>query len=158
MLEGLRESLKRRSARQRDRRFLEATMAASALVAYADGQVDFSERMRLDQILDQLHRLQAFDAQDAINQFNVLVEGLQTTPERGHARAMEAVEVFAGDRASARLMVRVACHLCVADGDFSDAEQRRVAELCLKLKIRPEDCDLEEIIRANKERPYTKER
>ncbi len=152
MLERLRESLKKRSERQRDRRFLEATMAASALVAYADGQVDFTERMRLDQILDQLHQLRAFEVREAIAQFNTVIEDLKDDPEEGHARALDAVEAFAGDKASARLMVRVACHLCVADGEFSEAEQEQVAEICLQLDIRPEDCDLEGIIRGAKER------
>ena len=151
MLERLRESLKKRSERQRDRRFLEATMAASALVAYADGQVDFTERMRLDQILDQLHRLRAFDVREAIEHFNTVIDDLKADPEDGHARALDSVEAFAGDKASARLMVRVACHLCVADGEFTEAEQEQVAELCLQLDIRPEDCGLEEIIRAGKE-------
>lgn len=151
MLERLRESLKKRSERQRDRRFLEATMAASALVAYADGQVDFTERMRLDQILEQLHQLRAFDVREAIDHFNKVIDDLKADPEDGHARALDAVEAFAGDTASARLMVRVACHLCVADGEFTEAEQEQVAELCVQLDIRPEDCGLEEIIRAGKE-------
>ena len=151
VLELLREGLKKRSARQRDRRFLEATMAASALVAYADGQVCFTERMRLDQILEQLRLLRAFDVHDAINQFNKVIEDLKADPEEGHARALDSVEVFAGDTASARLLVRVACHLSIADGDFSEAEQEQVAELCVQLDIRPEDCDLDEILRANKE-------
>ena len=151
MLERLRESLKKRSERQRDRRFLEATMAASALVAYADGQVDFTERMRLDQILEQLHQLRAFDVREAIDHFNKVIDDLKADPEDGHARALDSVESFAGDKASARLMVRVACHLSVADGEFTEAEQEQVAELCLQLDIRPEDCGLEEIIRAGKE-------
>ena len=126
-------------------------MAASALVAFADGEINFAERMRLDQILEQLHRLKAFDAHEAINHFNKVIEDLQKHPEDGHARALEAVEAFAGDRDSARLMVRAACHLCVADGEFSESEQEQIAELCVQLHIRPEDCDLEEIIRASKD-------
>ncbi|MDJ0945252.1 MAG: TerB family tellurite resistance protein [Kiloniellales bacterium] len=153
VLELLREGLKKRSARQRDRRFLEATMATSALVAYADGEVSFTERMRLDQILEQLRQLRAFDVHDAINHFNKVIEDLKSEPEEGHARAMDAVEAFAGDAASARLIVRIACHLCVADGVFTEGEQEQVAELCLQLDISPEDCDLDEIIRASREDP-----
>ena len=151
VLELLREGLKKRSARQRDRRFLEATMAASALVAFADGQVCFTERMRLDQILEQLRQLRAFDVHEAINRFNNVIEDLKAEPEEGHARALESVEVFSQDKTSARLMVRAACHLCVADGVFTEGEQEQVAELCVLLDISPEDCELDEIIRASKE-------
>ena len=151
VLELLREGLKKRSARQRDRRFLEATMATSALVAFADGEVSFTERMRLDQILNHLHQLRAFDVHEAINHFNEVVEDLKAEPEEGHARALESIEAFAQDKASARLMVRAACHLCVADGVFTDGEQEQVAELCVLLDITPEDCELDEIIRASKE-------
>ncbi len=151
VLELLREGLKKRTARQRDRRFLEATMATSALVAFADGEVSFTERMRLDQILNHLHQLRAFDVREAINHFNKVVEDLKAEPEEGHARALESIEAFAQDKASARLMVRAACHLCVADGVFTDGEQEQVAELCVLLDITPEDCELDEIIRASKE-------
>ncbi len=151
VLELLRVGLKKRSARQRDRRFLEATMATSALVAFADGEVSFTERMRLDQILNHLHQLRAFDVHEAINHFNEVVEDLKAEPEEGHARALESIEAFAQDKASARLMVRAACHLCVADGVFTDGEQEQVAELCVLLDITPEDCELDEIIRASKE-------
>jgi len=151
VLELLRVGLKKRSARQRDRRFLEATMAASALVAYADGQVCFTERMRLDQILNHLDQLRAFDVREAINHFNKVIEDLKAEPEEGHARALESVEGFSQDKASARLMVRAACHLCVADGVFTEGEQEQVAELCVLLDISPEDCELDEIIRSSKE-------
>jgi tellurite resistance protein len=151
VLELLRVGLKKRSARQRDRRFLEATMAASALVAYADGQVCFTERMRLDQILSHLNQLRAFDVREAINYFNKVIEDLKAEPEEGHARALESVEAFSQDKASARLMVRAACHLCVADGVFTEGEQEQVAELCVLLDISPEDCELDEIIRSSKE-------
>ncbi len=147
MLELLREGLKKRAERQRGRQFLEATMAASALVASADGAISFAERMRLDQILEQLHELQALDVHEAVDIFNAVIEALEKRPDEGRAKALDAVRVFSGDAAESRLLIRAACALCIADEDFSEAEQRQVAELCAELKIRPEDCDLEEIIR-----------
>ena len=151
MLELLRDSLKKRAERQRGQQFLEATMAASALVAYADGAISFAERMRLDQILEQLHALQAFEVHAAIDRFNDFIEALDQRPDEGRARVLDAVRVFSGDAAESRLMIRAACALCIADDDFSEAEQREVAALCAALKIRPEDCDLEEIIRPGAE-------
>ena len=43
-------------------------------------------------------------------------------------------------------MIRIACALSLADGDFSEQEQRQVAELCVKLRVRPEDCGIDDIV------------
>ena len=145
-MDRLRESLSRRSARHEDRRFLDATMAASALVAFADGDVSFSEWIRLDQILEQLKQQRVFDVREAVNRFNDVVEKLQRKPEDGRNRALETIARFAGDADAARQMIRIACALSLADGDFSEREQQQVAELCSKLRVRPEECGIEDIV------------
>lgn len=148
MWERLRESLKRRAERQHSRDFLAATMAASALVATADGDVSFSERMRLDQILEQLQRFGAFDVHTAIDRFNDVADDLRDHGDKGRRRTLEAIGKMDEDPDMARLLVRIACALSLADGRWSDSEQNVVAEICARLKIRPEDCNLEEIVRG----------
>ena len=114
---------------------------------YEFGLISKKTGWSLDQILEQLHELQAFDVHEAVDIFNAVIEALEKRPDEGRAKALDAVRVFSGDAAESRLLIRAACALCIADEDFSEAEQRQVAELCAELKIRPEDCDLEEIIR-----------
>ena len=49
--------------------FLKATMAACALVATANGEVSFSERVRVDQIIETLEALQVYGPHEAVNIF-----------------------------------------------------------------------------------------
>ena len=121
-------------------------MAASALVAFADGDVSFSERIRLDQILEQLKQQRVFDVHEAVNRFNDVVEKLHRKPEDGRNKALETIARFADDADAARQMIRIACALSLADGDFSEREQQQVAELCAKLRVRPEECGIEDIV------------
>jgi tellurite resistance protein len=58
-----------RVERYRDRTFLKAAMAASALTAYADGSVSVTERFKVDEILERLERLHIYDAQKAVEKF-----------------------------------------------------------------------------------------
>ncbi len=62
ILDGLNE----RIAQHRNRDFLKAAMAASALAAKADGTVTLSERYRIDDILARLERLRIYDPHKAV--------------------------------------------------------------------------------------------
>lgn len=131
ILGQLREALRAQSARTRHRPFMEATMAACALVAVADGEVSFSERVRLDQMLDSLEELQAFDPHEAVDRFNDYVARLAEAPEDGQDEALAAVGRIAEDEAEAALVLKLCIALCRADGRFTEAERvaaRRVAE------------------------------
>lgn len=57
MFETARETLRNGLTRFRNRQFLDATMAATALVATADGEVTFSELSALDSVLETVQDL-----------------------------------------------------------------------------------------------------
>ena len=59
MFESL-EFIQNALERQRNKPFLKATMAAAALAMLADGEIQLSERYRLDEILQQLERLKIY--------------------------------------------------------------------------------------------------
>lgn len=131
ILGQLREALNARYDRIRHRPFMEATMAGCALVAVSDGEVSFSERIRLDQMLESLEELQAFDPHEAVNRFNDWVQRLADDPEEGAAEALEAVGRIADEQEEAALVLKLCVALCRADGSFTATEQlavRRVAE------------------------------
>ncbi len=64
LLNKLSDSLLSTTGRTRDRAFLDAAMAASALVATADGDVSFAQRSRLDDLLASVEPLKAYDVHD----------------------------------------------------------------------------------------------
>ena len=84
--------------RHRNRRFLRATMAACALAAAADGEVSFSERMRVDQIFATLRDLEVFDPHEAVDLFNDYARAILESPRQGHERALKAVHAATADR------------------------------------------------------------
>ncbi|SMF79105.1 tellurite resistance protein TerB [Tistlia consotensis] len=127
----LRDAIRSRQERIRYRPFMEATMAACALVAIADGEVSFSERVRLDQMLESLEELQAFDPHEAVDRFNDYVQQLTDDPATAQAEALEAVRHLADDEEEAALVLKLCIALCRADGRFTETERvaaKRVAE------------------------------
>ena len=135
----LKESLGAQAERHRNRPFLEATMAACALVAYADEDVSLSERFQIDQVLERLDRLKIFDPHDGVNFFNEVVEKLKDAPEEASETALRRIAGFAGDPESARMLVRVCHAVSWADGDVSEAERARIDEVCSVLGLVYED-------------------
>lgn len=106
-------------------------MAACALVAAADGTVSFSERVRLDQMLESLETLQTFDPHEAVNRFNDHIERLGEDPEAARREILEAVARIADDAEEASLVLKLCIALSRADGQFAESERvaaRQIAE------------------------------
>ncbi len=138
LLSGYREQLERR----RNEPFLRAVMAASALVAIADGSIAFSQRIRVDQILETLETLKIFDPHDGVNLFNRYAEAILEASEPGRARAVEAIKPLARDPETAELLVRVCLAISEANGEISLVEQIEIVTLCSLLDIDPKNCGL----------------
>lgn len=110
----------------RDGRFLDAAMAASALVANADRAANHATRSVLDKILDGVEELKAFDAHLAVNSFDQFAHCICTQGERGRVQALKAVSEISGDTESARLVIRIGCAMARAGGGFSPAERGQI--------------------------------
>jgi tellurite resistance protein len=128
--------------RHRNRPFLEATMAACALVASADGEVSFGERIRVDQILAALDALNIYDSNEAVNLFNDFVERIFSSPRDGHNHALRAVKTVSGDAEKAELLVRIFLAICETGEHKSLVKQIEVVMLCGILNIEPDNCGL----------------
>ncbi len=129
LLDKLSESFLARSERARNRSFLDAAMAVSALVATADGEVSFAKRHRVDEVLENVTALKAFDVHAAIDLFKAFAEEINNRPDEGRARALKAVSAIAGDGEEARLLVRIACAVARADGRYSRPGITRIQEI-----------------------------
>lgn len=141
-LESLTHFYEEQLTRLRNRPFLKATMAASALVAIADGSVSFSQRMRMDQIMGTLTALKVFDPHEGVNLFNDYVQGILDSPKEGREAAVRAVTAGAKDDETKRLMVRVCLAISEANGEISLVEQIEIVSLCSLLNIDPGACGL----------------
>ena len=141
--------------RHRHRPFLEAAMAACAVIATDDGIVSFAERVRVDQILETLDQLNIYDPHEAVDIFNEYVDEINQSAKTGHARAMESVETFSNDPESASLIIRICLAVAEADGKATLADQIEIVTLCSLLGVNPEgmglylDRPIEEWIESN---------
>ncbi len=135
-------ALEREHARFRNRPFLEATMAASALVAMADGEVKFTELTAIDDLLESVRELQVYDPHVAVDLCRDYVDAIAADADSGTAKALQAVGRIAGDDEAARLVVQMGLVISRSDGEFSESEVDAVRELCAALRLDPGDVGL----------------
>ncbi len=128
--------------RYRNRPFLKAAMAACALVAVADGKVSFSQRVRVDQILETLDKLKAYDPHEGVDLFNDFVDQILASPKAGHAKALEAVKSVVENKKTARMLVRLCLAVSEKNGEISLVEQVEIVSLCNLLGIDPKEVNL----------------
>ena len=134
----LRQAVRERVAQHRNRHFMEAAMAAAALVAAADGRVSFSERIALDRFLEGCADLAVFDPHEAVDLFNACITRIEEQGKVGREACLSLVGRMADDGGHAGLVVKVALALCEADGEFTDAELTEVLAICDRLGLEAE--------------------
>jgi tellurite resistance protein TerB len=93
--------------------FLEAMMAATALLALADEEIVLSERLALDFILENVNELKIFDVHQAVNLFRDWGKAIKEDFGTAKKQVLKAVALIAK-----------------ADGDFNEPEQKVIDELC----------------------------
>lgn len=142
-LENLKRNYQSHMERQRNRPFLEGVMGACAMVATADGEVSFAEKVRVDQILQSLKKLKVFDPHEGIDIFNEFTDLILEHPATGHETAFMAMERVAQSPEDGALMIRICMAICEADSESNIADQIEIISLCSRLKLNPKDFGLD---------------
>ena len=137
-MERLRELLKRRG-RLSERSFLEAAMAASALVSMADREVRLSEQLGLDYILENAKRLETVDPHEAVEIHRRYVEAIRADADAGQQAALGVISRFRNDPDSARLLLSVGLAIAKADSEVSVVEDAALAGICDALQLRHDE-------------------
>jgi len=135
MFRTARETLRNSLSRIRNRQFLDATMAATALVAMADGEVTFSELSALDSVLETVQDLQMYDPHIAVDIYRDFADAIAENPDAGRSDAMAAVGKIGRNHEAAELVIRVAVAISKADGDLNPRESRAIGEICGTLGV-----------------------
>ena len=136
MLESL-EFIQTAVARQRNKPFLKATMAASAMAMLADGEIQLSERYRLDEILERLEGLKIYDPQKAVAILDEYIHDLRSEGDHARSVLLGKLRRIAEDRDCAAVIPGVVLALCAADGVFSKSERQVFEEICAALGLDP---------------------
>lgn len=116
--------------RHRNRPFLRGAMGACALVASADGAVSFSERVRIDQIVETLEALKVFDPHEAVDLFNEFTDAILEDPKSGRAKALEAIQSVGDNPETAQLLIRICIAVSEAKSEKLLVDQIEIVMLC----------------------------
>jgi len=133
----LKEGYHHQMERHHNLPFLKATMAACALVATADGEVSFTERVRVDQIIETLQELSVFDPHEAVNLFVDYCEAIFKTPSIGHPQVLKELDAIVDNPETAELLIRICLAVAEANGETSLVDQIEIVTLCSILEIDP---------------------
>ncbi len=137
-----RKALAAEIERFQNRHFLEATMAASALVVLADGDANLTELNIIDQALEAVHELNIYDPHDAVDIYRDYMDDLKSDPAKTRIDILEEVGRIADDPRAAKLLVRVCIAIAKADDTLTDNEKSVIADLCDALRLKPADVGL----------------
>jgi len=125
------ESWSQQVQRLRNRGFLDAAMAAAALVATADDEVRLSEQLAVDQLLERMDRLKLYDPRAGAEIHRKYAARIESDPEKGRKAAYDSVARFRDREEERSLLLYVAASVARADNDLSAVEQEtldRIAE------------------------------
>ncbi|MGK7941888.1 MAG: tellurite resistance TerB family protein [Crocosphaera sp.] len=117
------------------KQFLEAVMGACALLAIADGDIDFAELMARDYILDHIEQLQVFDANEAAEIFRIKAEALQNNYQQEKTKIIDLITPYNQDEELAPLLLKICLIIAKADRNLSSSEQEIINELKQVLDI-----------------------
>lgn len=129
------EAIQLEFERFRNRQFLEAVMAASALVATADGEVRFAELHMIDEVLETVQALRIYDPHQAVDIYRDHVTALHDQPALGYERAIRAIRRIADEPDAARILVKVSLAIGKSNDEFKDAERAVIGIICDTLGV-----------------------
>ncbi len=122
--------------------FADATMAACALIAAADGKIDQTERSRTAQFITTSEKLKAFNVSDLRSKYEQFCDVISRDFDFGKIELIQKVSRVANKPEEARAVVQLAVVIANADGDFSSDEQRVMREIIYALKLQPTEFGL----------------
>ncbi|MDM8552631.1 tellurite resistance TerB family protein [Desulfobacterales bacterium HSG2] len=137
---GLTEGVKK----IKNKRFMDATVAGCAMVAFADGTVKPEEKAKMAGFIQRNDALNVFDMSEVIASFEKYVQGFEFDIQIGKAEALKVIGKVKKNSEEAKLLLRVCCAVGMADGDFNEQERKTVRDICQELGLNPAEFDLQE--------------
>jgi tellurite resistance protein TerB len=134
--------LKTEALKYKNKDFLEAAMAGSALVAYGDGTITTEEKQKMLRFIEKNDTLSVFSADETIEKFQNFVTQLEFDKDIGEANAYKAIGKLKSNEPAARLLVRMVISIAGSDGDFSEQEKVVARHIARELDLDPEEFEL----------------
>jgi tellurite resistance protein TerB len=143
MLDNLRQFFQVRSEKEHNRPFLEAAMAACAMVSASEGEVSFADRIRVDQIMETLTQLKVFDPREGVELFNHYTDRILASPQEGREEALKTIKAVTADLETAESLIDLCLAVSLSDGVTSLVEHIEIVSLCGLIGVQPESIGLD---------------
>jgi tellurite resistance protein TerB len=135
--------LKTEALKFKNKDFLNAAMAGSALVAMADGSVSSEEKQKMIKFIEGHAALSIFTTSDVIKAFQDFVGQLEFDRDIGEAKAYQALGKMRSNVEAARLLIRMIIAIAGSDGNFDSAEKKVAIKIARELGLNPSEFELE---------------
>jgi tellurite resistance protein TerB len=134
--------LKTEALKFKNKDFLNAAMAGSALVAMADGSISSEEKQKMIKFIENNDALSVFTTSDVIKAFQDYVGQLEFDKDIGEAKAYQALGKLKTNSEAARLLVRMIIAIASSDGNFDDQEKKVAVRIAKELAVDPAEFEL----------------
>jgi tellurite resistance protein TerB len=134
--------LKTEALKFKNKEFLNAAMAGSALIAMADGNISSEEKQKMIKFIESNDALSIFSTSDVIKAFQDFVGQLEFDKDIGEAKAYEALGKMKSNAQAARLLVRMIIAIASSDGNFDASEKKIANKIAKELAIDPQEFEL----------------
>jgi tellurite resistance protein TerB len=122
--------------------FLNAAMAGSALIAMADGTISSEEKQKMIKFIEHNDSLSVFSTKDVIAAFQDFVGQIEFDKDIGTAAAYQAIAKMKSNAEASRLVIRMVIAIGTSDGNF-DADEKVIAgKIARELGLNPAEFDL----------------
>jgi tellurite resistance protein TerB len=135
--------LKTEALKYKNKDFLNAAMAGSALVAMADGSITSDEKQKMIKFIESHDALSIFTTSDVIKAFQDFVGQIEFDQDIGEAKAYQALGKMKSNAQASRLLIRMIIAIASADGNFDATEKKVAIKIAKELAISPSEFELE---------------
>ncbi len=126
----------------KNKKFLNAATAGTALIALADGDVSSEEKKKMLKIIESNDALSVFKTADVIKSFNEFLSNFEFDQDVGESKAFEALNLLKGDDVACRTVMRLILSIAAADGVFDDNEKAVAVKVACELGLNAADFEL----------------
>jgi tellurite resistance protein TerB len=134
--------LKTEALKFKNKDFLNAAMAGSALIAMADGSISSIEKQKMIKFIESNDALSIFTTSDVIKAFQDFVGQLEFDKDIGEAKAYQAIGKMKSNSEASRLLLRMIISIASSDGDFDGDEKKIAVKIAKELGINPAEFEL----------------
>ncbi|MGZ8215435.1 MAG: tellurite resistance TerB family protein [Methylosarcina sp.] len=134
--------LKTEALKFKNKEFLQAAMAGSALIAMADGSISSEEKQKMIKFIESNDSLSIFSTGDVIKAFQDYVSQLEFDKDIGEAKAYQALGRMKSNAEAARLLMRMIIAIASADGIIDVNERKIAVKIAVELGLSPAEFEL----------------